>query len=316
MLVVFCRAHGRHDLGSCLLRLTVSPGCLHNFLRRVYPSGGYRACAHAVPHRWAPVDGPSAQQAAFEPQSQRVQFGRQGDLCPNASRWSDGIRKIEFNPARQSVIPGSVGLGAIWHLTVSRPSGTILVSGISEKGGNAGCGTYEIDPDAGTLRTLRAGAYPNCAGGGGAISPDGKHILSSTGEELSVIDLSTGAVEVVEGLGAGLAQRDVTWRSEVSWSPDGRWIAAILNHSRIVLIDAADTSKRRNIGAAGNGPLEWSQDSKYLLLLKSELRCATSLYFESLQVLEVATGKRQLIKSSHCEIGPGWVGWMDPETLR
>ena len=234
----------------------------------------------------------------------------------NASRWSDGIRKIEFNPARQSVIPGSAGLGAIWHLTVLRPSGTILVSGISEKGGNTECGTYEIDPDAGTLRTLRAGAYPNCAGGGGAISPDGKHILSSTGEELSVIDLSTGAVEVVEGLGAGLGQRDVTWRSEVSWSPDGRWIAAILNHSRIVLIDATDTSKRKNIGAAGNGPLEWSQDSKYLLLLKSELRCATSLYFESLQVLEVATGKRQLIKSSHCEIGPGWLGWMDPETLR
>ena len=80
------------------------------------------------------------------------------------------------------------------------------------------------------------------------------------------------------------------------------------------MIDATDTSRRRNIGASGNGPVEWSPDSKYLLLLKSELRC--SAYFESLEVLDVENGKRSVIKSSHCEVGRGWVGWIDPDAVR
>jgi DNA-binding beta-propeller fold protein YncE len=125
----------------------------------------------------------------------------------NASRWSDGIRKIEFKPVRQTVVPGSVGLGTIWHLTVSQPSSRIFVSGISQNGDKTECGTYEIDSDAGTLRTLRAGAYTDCAGGGGAISPDGKRLLSYLGNELSLVDLNTGAVKVIKGVGGVLSQR-------------------------------------------------------------------------------------------------------------
>ena len=232
----------------------------------------------------------------------------------NASRWSDGISRIEFKPARQSVIRGSVGLGAIWHLTVSQPSGRIFVSGFAQGGRKAGCGTFEIVTNVGTLRTLLAGDYPDCGGGGGDISPDGKRILSFSGNELTVVDLDTGDVQAIKGVAGGLSQREVTWSGNVIWSPDGKWITAILDQSRIILIDAANTTRRRNLGASGNGPIEWSPDSKYLLLSKSELRC--SAYFKSLQIIDVETGKRRVIKSSHCKIGPGWVGWIDPGAVR
>ena len=41
---------------------------------------------------------------------------------------SDGIIKVEFKPVRQSVVPGSVGLRTIWHLTVAQLSGRIFAS--------------------------------------------------------------------------------------------------------------------------------------------------------------------------------------------
>jgi hypothetical protein len=102
----------------------------------------------------------------------------------------------------------------------------------------------------------------------------------------------------------------------VAWSPDGRWISAIKDDGRIVLIDSDDTERRRDRGPAGGGPVEWSPDSKYMLAPRSQLRCALSLYFESLEAIEVETGKRILIKTSRCEVGPGWSGWIDPAIAR
>jgi hypothetical protein len=195
---------------------------------------------------------------------------------------------------------------------VTQPAGRIFVSGINK--GQGGCGTFEIDPDAGTLQTLLAGAFPDCGGGGGAISPDGKRVLSHAGQELSVRDLETGSIEVIKGIPGGPNQYDVTWPFKATWSLDGRWISTIVR-DRVILIDATNTSRRRNLGP-GSVPVVWSQDSKYLLLSTSQLRCAPSLYFESLESVEVQTGKRSVIKSSRCEVGPGWFGWIDSGAVR
>jgi hypothetical protein len=219
----------------------------------------------------------------------------------------EGIIKIEFKPPRQSLVPGSAGLGTIWHLTVSQPGGRIFLSGIDRN--RSRCGTFEIDPDAGTFRTLLGGAYPDCGGGGGAISPDGKRVLGHVGKELSVRDLETGSNEVVHGIPGGPSKNDGTWPYKATWSPDGRWISTIVR-DRVILIDVTNTSRRRNLGH-GSVPVMWSRDSKYILLSKSELRCALTLYFESLETLDVQTGRRKVVKSSHCEVGGGWFGWVD-----
>ncbi len=219
----------------------------------------------------------------------------------------DGITKIEFKPARQTLVPGSLGIGTIGSLVEFRPSGKIFVSGFAKTRGTLECGIFEIDPISATFKKLFTGPFPDC---GGAISPDGNRVLRSLREEgnlLKVQDLQTGAVQPIG--------RDMTGPS---WSPDGRWIAAIRNvsgSSDVVLIDAANTSRRRTLGGTSALQAQWSPDSKYLLLSKlQEIRCGW--FTASLEVVEVQTGKRREIKSSHCRIYHGLTGWMDLKAVR
>jgi dipeptidyl aminopeptidase/acylaminoacyl peptidase len=212
-------------------------------------------------------------------------------------------------------VPGSTGL-SIGFLTISQ-SGRIFASASSLR--DHQCGAYEIDPDAATHRAIRAGAPPGCAGALGKISPDGKNLLSThwsprtpgsppSVEYLSLLDLETGTTQ---SLGEGRG----------SWSPDGRWIA-ISVHGRIVLIDARNTSQRKGLGASGvDGNLIWSPDSKQLLLAKQERRCSFLYLFqvddsESLEVVDVETGKRRAIPSAHCAVTSSAVGWIDPRAFR
>ena len=228
----------------------------------------------------------------------------------------DGIRKIEFKPARQSILPGTTGLGAIWHLTVSRPSGSIFVSGIASRLRGSECGTFKLNQDAEKPAKMLAGSFPECGGGGGDVSPDGKQVLGYAQGDLCLIDLADGAIHAIQGI-KGLTRDDLTWKGEVAWSPDGQWIVAALDHRRTILIDAKMPSRQKSLGTPGNGRVVWSPDSKHLLLLASQGRCTPSLgYFESLETLNVETGERRVVKNSQCKVAGGWIGWIDPQAVQ
>lgn len=249
---------------------------------------------------------------------QFIEFSPDGkSIYVQGHRTWDGITKIEFNPARQSIVRGSAGIGTTGSLVVLHQPERILVSGIANRRGKIECGVFELDPDGGEFRQLLDGKFPDC---GGFISPDGERVLallrletpanSQPGEvvthiqvknQLRVLDLRTRAEQII---GDG-----ISW---AAWSPDGRWIAATLNYHRFVLIDATKTSNRRNLGAADDNQAVWSPDSKYLLLAKSGIMSELS----SLEVIDVLTGKRSQIKSSHWKILATTFGWMDPEALR
>jgi Tol biopolymer transport system component len=225
-----------------------------------------------------------------------------------------GVVKIEFRPTRRTTMRGMVGLRSVWSLTVPDQSGQVFFSGLSKSPGE--CGTFVVDPNSGALRSLLAGVYPDCGGGGGPVSPTGRKVLSYASKELEVIDLETGAVQSVRGIPGKASRSRVTWQNESKWSPDGRWISTIGADGRIELIEAADLSRQRNLGPSGGASPQWSPDSKYLLLLKSEFRCAQYLYFNSLESIEVATGRRKTVPGSRCEVGPGWYGWLDERAVR
>jgi hypothetical protein len=215
------------------------------------------------------------------------------------NQW-EGIIKIEFSRARISIVPGSAGLADITSFIESAVTGRIFVSARRMEKGTLECGDFEIDPKAGTLRPLRIGTYPNC---GGPISPDGKRELSVTpDDQLNLRDLSNGAVDT---LGKGFRM--------ATWSPDGLWIAAITGEhgsSRgLLLIDAINTLRRRKMGS-GNAQPVWSPDSKWLLMPKPQLSCAWTLYGQSLQVVDVDTGKRKVLSSSHCNVLGGTPVWV------
>jgi hypothetical protein len=246
---------------------------------------------------------------SFGPDSKSLYFGGPSILA------TDGVTKIEFGPTRRSVVPGSTGL-SIAFLTISQ-YGKIFLSASDLP--NHQCGAYEIDPDAARHRAIRVGAYPDCAGALGKISPDGKNLLSNHSrprtprsppsvEYLDLLDLETGATQSL-GEGSG------------SWSPDGRWIA-ISGRRRIVLIDARNTSHRKKLGASGvDDNLVWSPDSKQLLFATQERRCSflflsKGVDSESLEIVNVETGKRHAIPSAHCAVTSSAVGWIDSEAVR
>ena len=137
----------------------------------------------------------------------------------------------------------------------------------------------------------------------GNISPDGKWMLSSDGPQLNLVNLETGTAQ---SLGTGRAK----------WSPDGRWIA-VASQGQIIVIDANDLSRHKKLGASGvDGNLVWSPDSKRLLFAKSERRCFLSGDAESLASVDVESGRRETIQSSHCMVTKSSVGWIDPEAVR
>jgi WD40 repeat protein len=212
---------------------------------------------------------------------------------------TDELVKIEFSPMRRSLVPGSGGLGDISSLTVSPRSGKIFVA--ASGGKDHLCGAYEIDPVAGTHHPLRVGAGPSCGGAMGKISPDGKRVLSAEGQRLSLVNVETG---VVQFLGTGRAE----------WSPDGQWIA-VSSRGQIIVINANDLSQRRTLGTSGvDGHLVWSPDSKHLLFVEREPRCSDD--FETLATVDVESGGRETIQSSHCMVTSSNVGWVQSEAIR
>ncbi|BDC48133.1 hypothetical protein F183_A04490 [Bryobacterales bacterium F-183] len=95
-------------------------------------------------------------------------------------------------------------------------------------------------------------------------------------------------------------------------------IAAIQWQSRrLFLIDANDTSKRSEL--AETSRLAWSPDSKSILIRREHLlRCGFYLDTDppgSLEVVDIATGKRTFIPSSQCRIWDGAIGWLDRTLL-
>jgi hypothetical protein len=220
-----------------------------------------------------------------------------------------GVTKVELDPLRQISVLGPGEMDRIWALTVPQVAGVLFVAGWSRGGGSAECGVFQIDTGAGTIRKLRAGRSPDCSGALGPISPDGKRVVSHWGKQVGVLDLDTGARQIIEGLGGGSTSNGGSESTECSWSPDGRWISAIRDGS-ILLIDSSNLTRRRKLGKAGNGGVHWSPDSRFLLVAQNEISCIPTLYFQSLAVINVETGHRTKVRAAHCQIGVPYIGWI------
>ncbi len=92
---------------------------------------------------------------------------------------------------------------------------------------------------------------------------------------------------------------------KASWSPDGRWIAALENGGkwRTVLIDAGDFTKKRTLVTT---EVEWSPDSRYLLRVKPCPRADSG----TIETLNVDSGEVVAIESSKCKVNQTTTGWL------
>ncbi len=238
----------------------------------------------------------------------RVLYGE--SLTPGSGK---GIWAVQLRPLLVRVVPGSIGLSEIWHLAVSEETRRLFVAGPSKYTRMGDCGTFEIDPTEGGFRVLLSGKFPGCGGGGGPISPEGKRALTFAGGKLEVIALETGAVHVIDGLGAGVISGGITWVSGCDWSPDGRWIACVRN-GNIILVNSDNSRERKDLGRSGSLQPRWSPDSRTILISKPEVGCGLG-YGGSLELIEVYTGKRTRVTSSRCRVGSGMLAWVDTDSV-
>jgi len=213
---------------------------------------------------------------------------------------SDELIQMNFSPLRLFSVPGSGGLGEIVSVTNSL-SGNLLVTAAY---GQGLCGAYEIDTSRGTHRPIwTEPARPDCRLGVEQVDPDGKRVLIGDNLNFKVVDTATGTIELSGSTGRG------------AWSPDGNWLA-ISKKGEITVFDGRTFSMRRRFRASSiDGHLVWSPDSTRILFVQEELGCLLQDDFESIAVLDIETGKKWVISSSHCMVTNSQIGWVDAGML-
>jgi len=219
-------------------------------------------------------------------------------------RSTEKLVKIEFEPLRTTDVPGGQDFG-IFDFAVAPAEDKIIISGFHGAGASRTCGLFELKLPAGAFRQLSeiGGCDYPTSFTGLSVPPGAERMLAQRHGKWELMDLRTGALQELD--------REV-WLA--SWSPDGKWIAAVSSYkrSRLVLLDADNPSRRRDLGHTGGG-LYWSPDSRYLLLYKDELRCGLVSEIYSMERLDVRTGRREIVKPARCQIYGGLSGWVSNE---
>lgn len=219
-----------------------------------------------------------------------------------------GLWKIELNPVRVSPLPGLDVFDAIDRFAVSRREDKILFTGTRRDAGSETCGIFELNLTDGNLRPVLQ--TTDCKAGSPwrvfDLSPNGSEALIRADRRLAVLDL---ADRTVTPLGSEL------WLG--SYSPDGKWIAAVElvppGRSRTILIDAKDFSRRRDLGGSNDHEVVWSRDSRFLLHAEYRLACP-SQNSSAIETLDIETGKRFTLKNSICNAGE--IGWISSKIKR
>jgi WD40 repeat protein len=209
-----------------------------------------------------------------------------------------GVFKVQFDPVRVSLLPGSERLFPIYSLAVSAPKDRLVAIGF-EPGGKKGMSSLlELNLKTGAVRTILDSFAPmadrTIYAANLSLSPDALQAAVSYNNRVEIIDIRSGATRLPE---AGT--------EAASWSPDGRWLA-VSKGGKTILLDSSTLRQNRSLGTT---LLKWSPDSRYLLNRKSELRCGLS-EFGTLEIVDVQTGERTEIHSSNCLVDRDTLGWL------
>ncbi len=216
------------------------------------------------------------------------------------------VVRIQFNPIRASPLPGSRGFGAYTNYAISMAEDKIVMPEYDPA--RHTCGIREVSLHTGAIRHLleNAGCDERFTWHGLSLSSDGDNAIATRSGHLEIINLVHETAKPIGDF------------ESAAWSPDGRWIAAVRGRGKLVLIDLTNLSHRQLNHFCPLTP-QWSPDSRYLLLWTyHSFRCGFSLDVETpatLQMLDLATGKKSTIRSSQCRI-QGVTGWVTSEIVR
>jgi hypothetical protein len=243
---------------------------------------------------------------AYGPSGRSVYATALKETGPRSFTDEPGMFKIELDPVRVNTIRGLDAFGSIGPFAVSRDEDLVVSGGSKDNSYPANsCGVYEIHLPAGDIHA--AIETSDCRAGSPwrvlSLSPEKTEALISANRSLALLDLAKGSITKIEGQ-----------LSKGSFSPDGKWIAAIQinnpNPPRTILIDRSDLTKRRDLGESEDSEVVWSPDSKFLLHAVYRPACPSQNPL-ALETLDVETGKRSLITDSICNSGSSrQIGWI------
>lgn len=220
-----------------------------------------------------------------------------GPRLPNLEILNTGLYRIELGTAQAAALRGSEGMGSVDRVAAS--SAVIVASARRFSGGSVSeCGLYELVLLSGHVRRIMASTDCRSASSWGSLSlsPDGQKVIAVREHRLELIDSEAGSSR---SLGDGF--------NYASWSPDGRWIAALRsNGDQTILIDPLALSKQRELPAS---EAIWSPDSRSLLASRPRRHCSSD--FGTLYLVDIETGTASSIESSACEISHPVFGWVD-----
>jgi Tol biopolymer transport system component len=211
-----------------------------------------------------------------------------------------------------TAIKASQGLEDIESVAPDADGGIVAVSALRRRDGARECGVFVLDVARETAEHVVDNPGGDCFGfvslwKGLSLSPDGSRAVGTAGSRsLGVINLERHRIEKL-------------WPgSAASWSPDGKWIADLTYAlpAEIHLIRASDLSTERTLGQTRGGRLQWSPDSRYLLLLDMGACGVGTGYFGTLETLDIDTGQRAVIASSRCKVNHPSFGWISDDVLK
>jgi hypothetical protein len=249
---------------------------------------------------------------AYGPSGRSVFATALRETGPRSFTDQPGIFKIELDPVRVSTIQGLDAFYSVGPFAVSQGEDLAVFGGAKGNYPAGSCGVYEIGLSAWVVRAVietsdcRAGSPWRVL----SLSPEGTEALISASRRLALLDLSKGTITQIEGQLSG-----------GSFSPDGRWIAALQlgdpkAPSRTVLIDRTSLASRRDLGGVEDAEVVWSPDSRFLLHAVYRPACPSQDPL-ALETLEVQTGRRSLIKDSICNSGSSrQIGWIRSDVKR
>jgi hypothetical protein len=204
-----------------------------------------------------------------------------------------GLYRIRLSPIQIEFLPGSLGLGG--DVTVSESNDRAIVSG--GYAAKQECGLFEMRISEGTVRKIIASSSCEYLAlwSKPSISIDTKRVVAFRKPRLELID-------VVQGTIKSLGEDYVT----ASWSPDGKWLAAVEvgGKRRTVLMDSTTLAPMRFLETTTG---QWSPDSRFLLALDST---SCSAYFSTMRMVDISTGKSTDVDSSKCKVNLMTTGWV------
>jgi WD40 repeat protein len=201
--------------------------------------------------------------------------------------------KIDLRARTVTPIPGSSGL-RVFSLAVSSQGGRILFSGADPQRGGA-FGLFELTQPAGKVRTIlsQSDKRPQSQWMNLSFSSDNERAVGTHQGRVELIDIRSGSTKPLDGE-----------LFMASWSPNGRWLAAVEKGQggHTILMDAKTLIRQRTLGPS---ELDWSPDSRYILAIE-----ACGPYSGTFEAMSVETGERTAVEGSHCQVNQATTGWV------